>query len=497
MADLDLTWSLFSIAAAAVVALGGAYWYSTSNAKPVQKTEVADTVASRAKAGIDAATPYAESAEQKIRSLAGKAEYQADNARAGAAYYSNKVSAAAYDAKADAERLAAKAKWEAEHATSQVTKYGKDWLSWTQDKKDAALSAADRKIRDAENAVYSAEAWASKKLHRGADQASAYGNEAKKEAEATYNSAAANAQAAEKKAEGWFSSTKKSVEQTADEVAAEARAAKNEAVREGRAVYDAAGKKVDQVESKASGWFNSAKGSVEETAEEAKAKAYSLERQASNKGHEIKEDAKASSWLSWGSAKKEEIKGDVRDAASQTQDRVAEAEARARQSINNGVNRAEGAAYRTRADVRDATRDVAADAKAEGSSWFNWFGAKKDEAKAEVSRKADDVRYAATPAQPSQVELMQQQAAIDARNVKTQAQIDAERVRGYTNEKTAEVKETANSWFGFGANKVEDAKDKAAREASGAKDTLKDALLHGEKAVENGAVRAQEQTRKL
>ncbi len=85
---------------------------------------MADTAAAKAKNAIDAATPYAESAEQKIRSLAGKSETQLDNAKAGAAYYGNKLSNYALDAKDDAERLAAKAKWEAEHATSQVKKHG-------------------------------------------------------------------------------------------------------------------------------------------------------------------------------------------------------------------------------------------------------------------------------------------------------------------------------------------------------------------------------------
>ena len=365
------------------------------------------------------------------------------------------------------------------------------------------LSAADKRVRDAEDAIYSAEAWASRKLHRGADQASAYGNEARKDVEASYDSAVAKGQELEQQASGWFSSAKKNVASTADELSAEARAAKDQAAHQAHQAYDVAATKGQEVENKASGWLQSAKGSVQETAAEGKAKAASLERQASAKGHEVAADAKATgnSWLNWGSAKTEEVKGDVRDAAAQTSDRVADAEARARQSLQNGVNRAEGAAYRTRADVRDATTDLKEDAKAEGRSWFNWFGAKKDDAADAASRKAVEARDAATPvqpyAQPSQVELMQQQAALDARNVKAQAHIDAEKVKGYTNEKVEEAKSATSSWLNWGSAKTDQAKATAAQEASGAKDSLKSALLTGEKKVEEGAQRAQVETRKL
>ena len=146
------------------------------------------------------------------------------------------------------------------------------------------------------------------------------------------------------------------------------------------------------------------------------------------------------SWLNWGAAKAE----DAKDAAETELDRTkraAEREASPRSQC-------------------DRLHDELTDAPPQASSWSSWASRKTDEAKSAVSDAASSAESTARSAY-SETALAAEQAKRD-------------------------TEREAKSWWNWSGDKAHEGKE-----------SLKDGLLAAERGVEQGAQKAQYETKKL
>ncbi|GAA6060559.1 hypothetical protein JCM10212_006923 [Sporobolomyces blumeae] len=228
---------------------------------------------------------------------------------------------------------------------------------------------------------------------------------------------------------------------------------------------------------KASAEYEKAKAAAKNLGRDAKSYGEDLGRDARSLGQDAKSETK--SWFNWGEKKASNeyysAKADAKDAANS----VSNAAEDARQGVANAAHDARRGLANATEDVRRTVSDATYDARTKvDDATRNAIPVAAESLRAGYDKVESSARSAYNSAAGAANDAYETAAAKGER-----AANEASRA---ANNAEAKAKAEGRSWFSWGENKAEDAKN-----------SVKSGLLSAEQSVEHGAQRAQQETRKL